>query len=409
MLSYQSWLLTEASAKPVIKHLTHLEDLILTGYAEGANQAVGFIQSVANQLRSSTKASLNFSVKIDGSPSLVAGIDPGDGRFFIGTKGVFAKTPKLAKSHEDINNLYSASPGLSELMREAFDALKGLSWSGIMQGDVLFTSGSKKIQEVNGVKYVTFKPNTILYAVPVNSNLGAKVLAAKFGISFHTTYTGKTIETISAKAGANIESLKPTSAVLLLSNKYRDLSGTVTLNFQETAYVQGMLSQIQNINKTLSNNKFLALIKQSTQLRDYLMQFQNSLVRNNKSITLTPKTFAVGFVAFLTEKMEQEIKKRNTSKGQENVRAQFGQIISAVKSVAYDLVQVSQWQSLVVSVKTFLVKKLSVASALETFYETGSGIVAGSHEGFVATDSNNNFVKLVDRSHFSRMNFMNNA
>lgn len=409
MLTYKRWILKEAAPRPVLKHLTHIEDLVLTKFGPGAAEATNFISSIAETFRGHSAKAVNITIKIDGSPSLLAGKDPADGKFFIGTKGVFAKTPRVAKSHSDIEALYSHAPGLTEIMHVAFDELSALGMTTIMQGDVLFTTPSKKSAIVDGRKLVTFKPNTIVYAVPLDSELGAKIQAANFGICFHTSYTGSSLETMKMQPGANLTKLRPQRSLLLLSPNYRDLSGTATLTTRETAYIDNALAELQKRNAALSSNRFLALVRELPALRDYLMQYQNQLVRAGKPITLSVSAFADSFIAFLRAIEAKEAAKRSSTKGIETINTRFADFVKVVTATRSDLIEVTQWQSLVVRIKSFLMSKLSVASALETYYETNQGLIAGSGEGFVCVDSTKNYVKLVSRDEFSRMNFANNS
>ena len=69
-------------------HLEHPEDTILTGDL-----------SVLDAFLSPN----DYSVKIDGSPAIVWGTNPDNGKFFVGTKSVFnKKTPKVNYTVEDI-------------------------------------------------------------------------------------------------------------------------------------------------------------------------------------------------------------------------------------------------------------------------------------------------------------------
>jgi hypothetical protein len=68
--------------------------------------------------------------------------------------------------------------------------LKKLGIKGIVQGDLMFTQSDLKKQTINGVEYITFQPNTIVYSVPADSDLARTILSAKVGIVFHTTYNG---------------------------------------------------------------------------------------------------------------------------------------------------------------------------------------------------------------------------
>ena len=64
-----------------LTHIEHPEDTILTGDL-----------SVLDAFT----ADNHYSVKIDGSPAIVWGTNPENGKFFVGTKSVFnKKTPKI--------------------------------------------------------------------------------------------------------------------------------------------------------------------------------------------------------------------------------------------------------------------------------------------------------------------------
>ena len=58
------------------KHIEHIEDSILTG-------DLSAIETLYNPQ--------NVSVKMDGSPAIVWGTNPANGKFFVGTKAVFNK------------------------------------------------------------------------------------------------------------------------------------------------------------------------------------------------------------------------------------------------------------------------------------------------------------------------------
>ena len=76
-------------------HLEHPEDSILTGDL-----------SVLDWF--STNAHL--SVKMDGAPAIVAGINPENGKRFVGTKSVFNKVKiKINHSHEEIEQNHTAT------------------------------------------------------------------------------------------------------------------------------------------------------------------------------------------------------------------------------------------------------------------------------------------------------------
>ena len=86
-------LLTEAKANT---HLTHLEELILTQGQSGYKTARSFLIELLKNLKGNSNTQVNTSVKWDGAPAMFVGINPDNGKFFVGTKSVFnTKTPKI--------------------------------------------------------------------------------------------------------------------------------------------------------------------------------------------------------------------------------------------------------------------------------------------------------------------------
>ena len=119
------------------KHLEHPEDSILNGDF-----------SVLDWFT----AAGNLSVKIDGSPAIVWGIDPACGEFFVGTKAVFNKKKiRIAHNHEEIDLFYQGE--VATILHACFDCLPRTD--SIIQGDFIGFSGSD-----------TFCPNTITYVFP---------------------------------------------------------------------------------------------------------------------------------------------------------------------------------------------------------------------------------------------------
>ena len=67
-------------------HLDHIEDVILNDGLAGAHIALNFIESVAKNLAGSSTKSVDVTTKWDGSPAVVCGVNPENGRLFYGTK-----------------------------------------------------------------------------------------------------------------------------------------------------------------------------------------------------------------------------------------------------------------------------------------------------------------------------------
>lgn len=396
--------LREAADRKVITHLTHLEDLVITKYGAGAQEALRVLRGFTSSLLGSATSPVNVTVKIDGAPAIVVGTDPADGKFFVGTKGAFAKTPKIAKSEADLKTLYGAKPGLLDTMQTAFRALKGMQFPAILQGDVLFTPEIKRDQTIAGQSYVTFKPNTIVYGVPKSSDFGKKLSSATFGVCFHTTYTGSTLQTLTATPGANISQLRPPTSVALISSQYQDLSGTLTFTAAESQSLKTLIADVARRTPLLSRNAFVKELRDVPLLQSEFMIFQNSLVRSGEPITLSPKVFVHRFVAHLMSRANALAGTKKSAAGKTTATNKYQNLVALVAAREDALVDVLAWQQAVTAAKTYLITKLNQQGALGTFYNSEHGLVAGQHEGFVASDKSGNFVKLVDRSVFSQMN-----
>jgi len=191
--------LSEAALVQKLKHLAHLEDLIVLEGREGATAISQVIDDLTSLLKGGTPAKfVNTKVKIDGAPSLTCGINPENKAFFVSTKGLFAKDPKINYTEEDIDVNHGHAPGLAEKLKVALKYLPSVIFSGVYQGDFLYTKEDLRIRRDNDINYIVFKPNTLIYAVPQGSDLGQRILDSEMGIAFHTKYKGDTIESLSA-------------------------------------------------------------------------------------------------------------------------------------------------------------------------------------------------------------------
>ena len=179
-------LLNEAKANT---HLTHLEELILTKGEGGYKTARGFITDLLSHLQGKSKRKVNTSVKWDGAPAIFAGKHPETGKFFVGTKSIFNREPKINYTDNDVEMNHGHAPGLADKLKKALKYLPKLGIKGILQGDFMFDSSSVNKEVIDGVDHFTFKPNTIKYAVEKDSKLGREIANSVFGIVFHTGYS----------------------------------------------------------------------------------------------------------------------------------------------------------------------------------------------------------------------------
>lgn len=404
ILQNNTSLLEAAAGKNV--HLVHLEDLVFDeGYA-GAEKALQYLDGVRDMLaQGGGKAQV--TVKWDGAPAIIAGIDPADRKFFVGTKSVFAKSPKLVKDKKSLKEYYGGTP-LYEILEKAFVYLKKLGISGVLQGDLLFTP-LRPVESniIDGESYITFRPNTITYAVKEGSALAQRIKRAKLGIVFHTTYTGDSIESMTANFGANISGLNQLPDVWVEDAYYKDYTGTVTLTDNENA---GMLNDIGVIRAQLQKikpakfNQFLS----EPDLSAFLNQYVNSLTRSGQAVS-DPKTFISGFLKFYKEKITAEIEQLKGGPDSPAAKKRIEKI-NAVNKFASDnfdtLAGMLEIYRQLIRVKLALIKKLNQAEGIGTFLKTDAGYRVTNPEGFVAIGHSGGAVKLNDRLEFNRANFV---
>mgnify|MGYP000700534724 CR=1 FL=1 len=220
-------------------HLEHLEDEILNYGVNGGRAAINFLQSLRDMLTGTSRSSVNMTVKWDGAPAIFAGIDPEDGKFFVAKKSVFNVSPKLYKTDAEIDA--DLSGDLNEKFKVALKEFSKLGITGVLQGDLMFTNDVSK-QTIEGVSYYTFQPNTIVYAVPTDSDLGKVINKANIGVVWHTTYTGKVLQDMKASFGVNISGLSKPSSVWMDDATYKDTSGKSTFTMRISRWFSWKLS-----------------------------------------------------------------------------------------------------------------------------------------------------------------------
>ena len=406
MISFKD-MLTESKAGKNL-HLEHLEDEILNFGVDGGRAAINFLRSLRDMLAGSTRSSVNMTVKWDGAPAIFAGIEPETGDFFVAKKSVFNVNPKLYKTDADIDD--DLSGNLNAKFKVALAELPKLGINGVLQGDLMFTDDIET-DTIDGTKYYTFQPNTIVYAAPVNSDLGKQMNRAKMGIVWHTTYTGKKLQDMKASFGADISKLNKVPSVWMDDATYKDVSGKATFTENETEDITAILSQTGRTFNKINGPKLRAFLRFQDSLTGTLVgaslkTYNNSKVRAGEKIT-NPRLHAKGYEKWVFDSIQKQIDKAKSDKGKQKYTNIQKEYVREVKRHTTNLVQVITFQNLLVDAKMQIVKKLnSVKGLTDTFIRTPNGYKVTNPEGYVAIDRvSGGAVKLVDRMEFSFNNF----
>ena len=381
-------------------HLEHLEDDIINRGSTGGENAINFLKSVRNMLAGRGRTP-NITVKWDGAPAIICGVNPENGKFFVGTKSVFNKTPKINYTQRDINRNHGGE--VAKKLSVCLANLSRLNIKGILQGDLLFTSGDLKAVNIDGEKMVSFTPNTITYAVPQDSDIGRRIIKAKMGIVFHTQYSGKTMNSLSAGFGTVRGSSNRN--VFLASAGYKSTS--VMFDKQELSRFD---AQIRMAEGSLSRAKpILDLMSKSSSdqlsVGFRLKTFFNYYIKNSNTSFDKVRVMQKQFRDYFQSVLQAEIDAKKTPRGKERfIRAQKDglRFIDRNQSALY--MAIASHITLG-NAKNTLLQKMSQIQSIGHFLRTSNGYRVTAPEGYVAVDSVAGAVKLVDRLEFSRQNF----
>jgi hypothetical protein len=376
-------------------HLTHAADFSFEG-KERASQAIQFIESLTDMLQGSSKSKLNVTRKWDGAPSIFAGTNPENGKFFVGTKSIFNKTPKINYTNADISKNHGG--GLADKLKIALKYLPTLGIKGVLQGDLLFGPGDISKDDIDGESYLTFTPNTITYAVQSGSDLAKRITKAKIGIVFHTKYTGKQMTNMRASFNVTNSDFGTSSTVWAEDARYKDLTGNVTFTLKEYAKMQSLINKAKLALKGAAKGSDFIASNQEIQL--HINTYTNAKVRAGDY------SFSVKeFISFVNEKLSKSVKSLKTEKARARKMKQTNAIASRINSRSADINKVFKLNSALQQCVMMLVNKLQTVQSMRTFLKTSNGFKVTSDEGFVASDKVGNAVKLVNRLEFSRANF----
>lgn len=396
--------LTESKKEGANLHLEHIEDEVLNRGVSGARDAINFLQSLRDMLAGHAESRVNLTTKWDGAPAVFCGINPDNGKFFVGTKGVFNVNPKLNYTEKDIDENHP-SEGLNAKLKVALRYLPKLGIKGILQGDMMFTKGDIQDKTIDGVDYITFQPNTIVYAVPADSKLAQNIRAAQMGIVFHTSYTGKTFSDMKASFNIDIKNLTTTKDVWFRDAYFVDASGTATFTEAETKELNAILSTAGRTFQTI-NSLNLNRISVNDTILTYIKTFNNTKVREGLKIKDT-RAHTAELIRWVEAKLNKDVADAKKAETKQKRVKEKTEIMRFFRGATNDLRNIFELMNLIVEAKNMIVKKLQqLKQVTGSFLRTDDGYKVTNPEGFVAVDKiKGDAVKLIDRLEFSFNNF----
>ena len=387
-------------------HLEHLEDEIINNGTKGARTAINFLKSVKQMLQGG-KGGSTVTVKWDGAPAIFCGINPENGRFFVGTKSIFNKSPKINYTNADISRNHGGQ--LADKLKVALRYLPKLGIKGILQGDLLFTSDDKKTATVDGKKSIIFTPNTITYAVPVvkagflGSSLYDSIRKAQIGIIFHTSYSGKTMASLSASFGASVRGLKKNKNVFFDDATYKQSEDPGFNSTEEKAF-DNIIKMAEG--SAYKAGAFIDLIKKDKgplSLGIQLKTFFNTFIRQGTKIEGT-RRLVNNFEVYFRDKIKKEIDSKKTQAAKQKYEEILEKGMKILRPNRDGLYFAIATYITFQSAKAVLLNKLNRIQSIGSFLRTKNGYRVTNPEGYVAIKKGG-AVKLVDRLEFSRANF----
>ena len=385
-------------------HMTHIEDRVIYGGVNGTREAIFALRDMRDMLGGVKEGSV--SVKWDGAPAIFCGEDPEDGKFFVAKKGIFNKNPKIYKTNKDIDD--DTTGELNKKMKLALQHLPSLGIKGVIQGDFLFGPGDISKQAIKGKKYLTFHPNTIVYAVPDGTPAAVEIKRAKIGIVWHTSYIGNSFESMRASYGVDVKNLRRSPNVWSQDAMLRNAM-YATMSKKDTDTVNEYLSEIGRVFNRIAGST-LRQLESNKDLAQHIEQHSNTYVRAG-SIPPDPKRRVAALIKFINDKYKKEMSTRKTEKGKAGQQKKLDALLDffSLRNRS-SLEQMFDMQRLIVLVKLKLINILNRLNKLDTFVKTRNGFKTTGQEGYVAIDRlGGDAVKIVDRLEFSYNNFSPNV
>ena len=269
---------------------------------------------------------------------------------------------------------------------------------------MMYTIDEVGKETIDGEPYITFQPNTIVYAIPVKSKLAAKILSTNMGIVWHTTYSGDTMEDMTASFGVSSGAFSENSSVWQADASFKDHSGSATMTSTETDSVTKILSQAGKLFRQIDSNT-LAMVAGDPTPKELIKTYNNKMVREGQKIS-NPKRHTQGVIKFVYDKLKADVDKVKRENTKKEKQRKMDLYVDFFRDHSSDLVKIFALQNLLIDAKLLILRKLEQVKSIKTMMKTSTGFKVTAPEGFVAIDKlKGGAVKLVDRMEFSMQNF----
>ena len=399
MLTFQSFLKEEAEGGE-LKHIHHAEDRPLMHGHAGFEHAHEALMKAHAHMTAGAKSS-NLTMKYDGSPSIVFGHHPSNGKFFVATKSAFNKNPKINHTEKDIDKNHGHAPGLAATLKHALKHLpKVTPKTGVYQGDLMHHADNKTLHE-SVVSYetliyeaktggkVSFTPNTITYTA--HGKEADKIKRSKVGVVVHSKYSA---DMKHASPHVDHENFKEHPDVHIHGAEH-DTSKVKHSPENESGFHKHMAAA-KEIHDTHGHKMYDAIHPKHSGETGHLTTYINKTVRTGEVPNVK------GFKEHLKDVHEKAAAKVKTPKAKAEKTGEGAKQIAHVEKNKSHYGNLLTMHHHLQQAKNHLVKSLETHEGNYQHHIEGK---KSKPEGFVVHHDNEP-TKLVNRSEFARQNLL---
>jgi hypothetical protein len=380
MKSFKSFVVEAAfSSEEDKSHYTHIEDEI---YVSG-KKSIAKISGYFHDLIKGIPETVN-QTKIDGAPSVFYGYQ--NGKFFVATKSIFNKDPKVNFTVEDIERNHGHAPGLVAKLKLALEYFPYITnnKNEILQGDMMFAKADLKKVDIEGIQHWLFKPNTVINAVPVNSVLGKEIAKSVVGFAPHTKYNAS-----GSRVTIQARDMKKNSHVFLMPIDAPSLD--------HVGHLKAHITEVDKLLASIPGDAFAYI--SSEEMNPHFLAYANYVIRNN-----TDQSYA-GFLAYMKEKLQKFIDKVKSEKAKADKQVQYDTITSQIETNKGLITNVLDVHNKLADIKDKIIDELDTYQPIRRYFENEFGaLVKTNPEGYVLLGKHGT-AKLVKRRVFSMQNF----
>ena len=297
----------EAFVKRANTHQTHFEDLVLLGpdgIAEVKDKIEKFLATSAGQ-----DVGMNTTTKIDGAPAVICYSKfPGYPDNSICLKSFVANANNVISTEDEIMSKYGDRPSMAEKLVYCLQLAKLIPEGEAWQGDCLFSTDDKKVEEIRGKEYITFQPNKIVYAFSEDNPGYEDVKNAEFGIAFHTVYKDD-------GHGGKTQSFRPETDKVLWPDWAYIMSPALNVNkdkFDIDRIKALYQSFVKGADELCADPAYKDLINNEI-FMGYWNTFENASLADKKETQLNCETVINDLKEYIAEKQTKEFQKKFTT------------------------------------------------------------------------------------------------